>query len=133
MSDELVASVRIAAPPEVIFPYLTDPELIVSWIGQRADLAPAPGGVFAVDFERSLVRGTYLVVEPPHRAVFTWGVIGDDALPPGASTVEITLTPDGDATIVRLTHRGLPAAKRAPHAQGWAECLDRLLVSAGSR
>ena len=85
------ASVRIAAPPEVVFPYFTDPELIVTWIGERAELDARAGGTFAVDFGSTAARGTYVAVEPPHRVVFTWGVPGDDTLPPGSSTVEVVL------------------------------------------
>ncbi len=129
MTDEIIASVRIDAPAHIIFPYLTDADLIVKWIGQRADLMPVPGGSFAVNFESTLVRGNYLVVDPPHRVVFTWGVPGDETMPPGASTVEVTLTADGDETVVKVTHRGLPEAKREPHRQGWIECLTRLLNS----
>jgi hypothetical protein len=32
-------------------------------------------------------------------------------VPPGSTTVEITLTPDGDGTILRLRHLGLPNEK----------------------
>jgi uncharacterized protein YndB with AHSA1/START domain len=133
MSDEIVSRTRIAAPADVVFGYLTEPLLLVKWIGLRAELAPTPGGIFAVDFENTLVRGNYLVVEPPRRVVFTWGVPGDETMPPGSSTVEIVLTPDGDETVVNLIHRGLPDAKREPHALGWNECLSRLVGSLASR
>ena len=52
------ASVRIAAPPEVVFSYFTDPQLMVTWIGQRADLDARPGGRFAVDFAETAARGS---------------------------------------------------------------------------
>ena len=51
-------SVRIAAPPEVVFPYFTDPQLMVTWIGERADLDARPGGTFAVDFGGAAARGS---------------------------------------------------------------------------
>jgi uncharacterized protein YndB with AHSA1/START domain len=121
------ASVRIAAAPEVVFPYFTDPELIVTWIGERAELDARAGGNFAVDFGSVAARGTYLVVEPPHRVVFTWGVPGDETLPPGSSTVEVVLVADGDDTIVDLTHRALPEDREASHLEGWERCLAALL------
>jgi uncharacterized protein YndB with AHSA1/START domain len=110
-----------------VFGYFIEPELIVKWIGEWADLTPVPDGVFALNFEHTVVRGRYVSIEPPHRVVFTWGVPGDEAMPPGSSTVEITLTADGNETIVSLVHRNLPEDKREPHLQGWLECLRRLV------
>jgi hypothetical protein len=46
-TDVINTSVRIATPPEVVFPYFTDPQLMVTWIGQRANLDARPGGTFA--------------------------------------------------------------------------------------
>ena len=77
------------------------------------------------------VRGVYVTVDPPHRAVFTWGVPGDDALPPGESTVEVVLTPDADGTRVVLTHRGLPAVHLDGHRAGWEGRLGSLPAAAG--
>jgi len=120
------ATIRIAASPEEVFPYLVDPALIVAWIGTSADLNPQPGGVFALDFPTTQARGTYISVEPPERVVFTWGIPGNAALPPGASTVEIVLKADGDETIVELTHRDLPSELRPSHREGWEACLEAL-------
>ena len=125
-ADVVRATVRIAASPAEVFPYLVDPALIVQWIGISADLNPQPGGVFALDFRTTSARGTYVSVEPPDRVVFTWGIPGNDALPPGTSTVEILLKADGDETIVELTHRDLPADMRPSHREGWEACFDAL-------
>ena len=80
----VTATTRIAAPPYVVFPYFTDPALIITWMGERADLDPQPGGVFAVDVGTSPARGTYIAVEPPTRVVFTWGLPGNETMPPAA-------------------------------------------------
>jgi uncharacterized protein YndB with AHSA1/START domain len=131
-AENVTATIRIAATPAEVFPYLVEPFLLVQWIGTWADLNPEPGGVFAIDLDDALVRGTYVSVEPPDRVVFTWGIPGDDTLPPGSSTVEILLTADGDDTVVELTHRDLPSAWRPPHEAGWASYLDRLRQTATS-
>jgi len=123
------ASVRIAAPPEVVFPYFTDPALIVKWIGERADLDARPGGTFALDFAETAARGSYLAVEPPHRVVFTWGIPKDATLPPGSSTVEVVLVADGGETIVSLTHRELPPDLEPSHREGWERCLAVLVAA----
>ena len=120
VGDTLTATVRIAAPPEVVFPYFTDAELMVAWIGEHADLDARPGGTFRLRFDSSnAVRGTYLVIEPPHRVMFTWGRPGDPELPEGSTTVEVLLTSDGEDTIVELFHRDLPPVQRERHLEGW--------------
>ena len=120
------ATVRIAASPAEVFPYLVDPSLIVAWIGTHAELDPVPGGVFALDMPGASARGTFVSVEPPDRVVFTWGIPENAVLPPGYSIVEIVLRADGDETIVELTHRELPEEMRSKHRAGWNECLDKL-------
>jgi uncharacterized protein YndB with AHSA1/START domain len=78
-----------------------------------------------------VARGAYIAVAPPHRVVFSWGISGSDALPPGGSTVEVMLTPDGDDTMVVLTHRGLPSIHVGNHRAGCEHQLGRLQVAAG--
>jgi uncharacterized protein YndB with AHSA1/START domain len=129
--DAYTSTVRIAAPPVDVFPYLTDPELLVRWMGDWASLDPSPGGQFTVDINGVPIRGSYVLVEPPHRLVLTWGAAGDDSLPPGSTTVEISLLPDGDGTVLELVHRNLPPEQLPKHGIGWRHFLDRL-ASAGS-
>ena len=117
-AEPVTASVRIAAPPDVVFPYFTDPALATKWIAEVADLDARPGGVFAIDVRGNPARGHFVEVDPPHRVVFTWGVNGQAALPPGSSTVEVVLVAEGDDTVVTLTHRDLPEDYRASHQRG---------------
>jgi uncharacterized protein YndB with AHSA1/START domain len=71
-----------------------------------------------------------IVVDPPTRIVFTWGWEGNPDLPPGSSIVEVTLV-DGEGTIVRLRHSGLPDENwRQMHVGGWRRYLERLAVVA---
>jgi uncharacterized protein YndB with AHSA1/START domain len=125
-SPAVTATTRIAAPPEIVFPYFTDPALIVTWLGDRADLDPQPGGVFAVDVGTSPARGTYVAVEPPTRVVFTWGLPGNETMPAGSTTVEVILTADGDGTVVSLTHRDVPDEHQPGHKKGWDNFLGAL-------
>jgi uncharacterized protein YndB with AHSA1/START domain len=129
-SAVIVATEHIQAPPEVVFPYFTDPALIVTWIGERAQLDPHPGGDFTLDMGDVAAHGSYIVVEPPHRVVFSWGIPGNETLPPGGSTVEVVLTPDGVDTIVVLTHRDLPSTHLDSHRTGWEHRLGLLRVAA---
>ncbi len=47
-----------------------------------------------------------------------------------SSTVEVQPEPDGEATVVRLLHRDLPAEHVPPHELGWSHYLGRLAVAA---
>jgi uncharacterized protein YndB with AHSA1/START domain len=128
--DAYTTQVRIDAAPADVFPYLTDSELIVRWMGDWARLEPAPGGALAIDINGIPIRGEYLLVEPPHRVVFSWGAAGSDVLAPGSTTVEIRLRPDGAGTMLELVHRGLPPEERAQHDVGWSHFLERLVIVA---
>lgn len=129
--QDLKFSIEIEATPEEIFPYFVESELMLEWIGNAAELDPHPGGVFRLDFEETSTQGKYVAVEPPHRVVFTWGAAGNEAFQPGSSTVEVVLKPDGDQTIVELTHSGLPADWIEPHTRGWKKFLGELVRAAG--
>ena len=130
--DAVVREVRIAARPETIFPFFTDQAKMVRWKGTMSTLDPRPGGVYRVDVTgRDVARGEYVEVVPNTRVVFTWGWEAEGSpVPPGSSTVEISLIPDGDGTIVRLRHLGLPTDQRDPHAEGWDHYLPRLTIAA---
>ncbi|MBI4492079.1 MAG: SRPBCC domain-containing protein [Chloroflexi bacterium] len=127
--------IRIAARPETVFSFLVDPARMVRWMGVAADLDPRPGGLYRVSINpRDAARGSYLELAPHRRVVFTWGWEGEASpVPPGSSTVEISLVPDGDGTIVRLRHLGLPVDQREQHTEGWGHYLARLAIAAEGR
>jgi uncharacterized protein YndB with AHSA1/START domain len=124
--------IRIEADPETVFEFFTDPAKAVLWMGSKATFDPRPGGVYRLEMnEQWITSGEFVEVDPPRRVVFTWGWEGDGApTPPGSSTVEVTLRPDGDGTLVRLIHRDLPGNDVAPHATGWDLYLPRLAIVA---
>jgi uncharacterized protein YndB with AHSA1/START domain len=120
--------ITIAAPPETVFRLLTDPVQYVRWKGKLAELEPRPGGTFRVEFAntKDIAAGKFVEVGPGRRVVFTWGWEGNEHIPPGKSTVEIDLVPEGTGTRLRLVHRGLPEDAIASHAEGWDYFLPRL-------
>jgi uncharacterized protein YndB with AHSA1/START domain len=125
--------IRIDARPETVFPYFVDPERMVRWMGRTAELDATPGGTFRIDYNgEDIARGTYVEIDSPRRIVFTWGwEAPGDATPPGASTVEVTLTPDGDGgTLLHLRHSGLPVEAVEGHAIGWDQFLPNLVAAA---
>jgi uncharacterized protein YndB with AHSA1/START domain len=129
---EIVREVRIGVPPDQVFPYFTDPAKMIVWKAMEAQLDPRPGGVFRINVTGSdVARGEYVEIDAPRRVVFTFGWESEGSpLPPGASTVEVTLVPDGDGTLLRLVHTGVPDEIRAGSTQGWDHYLPRLVVAA---
>lgn len=120
---ELVLERRIAASPETLFSFFTDPEKVTRWLAVEATVDPRPGGVYHqvhLDDEgtRHEMPCEFVEVSPPSRLVFTW--------PKGPSTVEVTFEPDGDGTRLTLTHRDLPEQSRGAHQQGWLRLLETL-------
>lgn len=150
---------RVAARPETVFGYFTDPSRMVQWMGAEATLDPRPGGVCRLVFHPAdaidlidatfgnahheavarlgprgarVMAGEFVAVEPYRRVAFTWG--WEQALyemPPQATAVDVTFEPDGDGTVVRLVHTRLPAGAAARfHGVGWDHYLARLAVAA---
>jgi len=130
--SEIDMSVRIDASPSTVFRYFVDPDRMCAWMGIDATAEARPGGGYRVDVTgRDVALGEYVEVVPDERVVWTWGFEGSDVMPPGSTTVEVTLRPDGDATVVRLRHRGLPTEQRVErHTAGWTHYLARLEVAA---
>ena len=128
--DILRREVWIAARPEFVYEFLTKPEKMTSWMGIEADVEAKKGGIYRVNVTgEDIASGEFVEVTPHQRLIYSWGWEGGD-LPPGSSTVEITLTPQNDGTLLRLNHSGLPADSVAAHGEGWEHYLQRLAVAA---
>jgi len=133
-TERIEHEVRVDAAPEVVFEYFTDPSKLVRWMGSEATLDPRPGGVCRFDIHGSKMVGEYVQVDFPSRIVLTWGweprlfEVGDQS-----TAVEVSLTPDGESTIVRLTHCRLPEGAVAFHRAGWGHYLERLAAVAGGQ
>ena len=149
---------RVAARPETVFAYFTDPAKMVQWMGAEATLDPRPGGICRIAFrptqeqveyvgtdlldERAqgsepigpeatgVVSGRYVEVDPYRRIELTWGWEQELlAVPPQSTAVEVSFTPDGEGTMVRVAHRRLPPATVAFHRAGWEHYLARLAIA----
>jgi uncharacterized protein YndB with AHSA1/START domain len=124
-------TLSIAAKPETVWEFFVDPEKLMRWKGIRAELDAQPGGPYYCEvIPGHTARGQFVEVDRPNRLVFTWGWDGQEGVPPGSSTIEVELTPDGDGTLVRLRHLDLPEQSREIHGQGWDLYLGRLAKAA---
>ena len=119
---------RIEAAPETVWRLWTTVEGMSAWWGSTAELDARPGGVCAVQMEQGpWMRGEFVELIPYERLVFTFGWDGGiPEVPPGSTRVEVTLAPDGDATVLTLRHSGLPASQADEHAGGWSHFLGVL-------
>jgi uncharacterized protein YndB with AHSA1/START domain len=130
-------TISIAASPETVWEFFVNPEKLMRWMGTDAELDPQSGGTYRNEvLPGHVARGEFVELDPPHRLVFTWGWerSGDDPspVPPGSSTIEVELTPEGNRTSLRFVHRDLPNAEAAAsHAHGWDHYLARLETAAG--
>lgn len=130
--DDVVVETWIAAKPEAVFPYLTDPARMVRWFGVEAAVEPRPGGIFRVNVNgKDTARGVVTEVIPPRRIAFTFGWEGGvHGVPPGTTTVTIDLAPERGGTRVTLRHSGLVGEDRDRHRHGWTHYASRLTVAA---
>jgi predicted dithiol-disulfide oxidoreductase (DUF899 family) len=124
-STALILTERIRAPRDLVFDFLIDQEKLRRWMGNvTAD--PTPGGDFLLDMGDHRATGEFLTIDAPNSVSFTWGWDHTEAVPPGSTVVTISLSSDGDGTMVELRHDGLPLGPEDEHSIGWSRCLDRL-------
>ena len=90
---------------------------------------PRPGDPFHLDLGGTAIAGHYLEVDPPHRLVIGWDRQGTDNATPTPASVEITLTPTGDGTNVKVRLSGLSPEDEAFNLQLWMRHLDRIAAA----
>ena len=122
-------TVFLPLDPDVAFDLITQPERLRRWKTVSARLDLRVGG----DYRWTIVPGysavgTLTEIESGKHVVFSWGWEGSADLPPGASTVSITLEAADGGTILRLVHDGLTEEQTASHAEGWNHFLARLVA-----
>jgi uncharacterized protein YndB with AHSA1/START domain len=147
IADRIEQEILIAAPPEVVWELVTDPEHVGAWFGDAAEIDLRPGGDAALTREG---HGTFLArlerVEPPRFFSFRWARPKDTPPAEGTSTlVEFSLSAEGDGTRLRVVESGFAAlavpederAQRfADNTEGWNIELGHLrdyAAQAGSR
>ncbi len=125
----------LSAPPAKVYAAWTDPQKLTRWWAPegatilRAEADARIGGRFRIvmlapDGEEHDVSGAYREVVPNEKLVFTWAW---RSTPERESLVTVALKPDGDGTLLTLTHeRFFDEAARDRHRGGWAGALDKL-------
>lgn len=138
--SRVVITRRLAATPAQVFEACTDPGLLARWFGPKAfDVCevhadPRVGGLFRfrMKSERGTygARGVYQQVMPPSLLVLTWTwmeAAEGEELDGVESLLTFDLQPDGDGTLLTLTHDRLLDQESADgHREGWTEAVDKL-------
>ena len=126
---------RLNAAPAKVFRAWTEPAQILKWMHPsgtemlHAEVEARVEGRFQLvmrgaDGAEHAASGRYLEVVPDAKLVFTWTW---RSAPESESLVTVALRPDGDGTLLTLTHaQFLDEQTRDQHAEGWTSTLDGL-------
>ncbi len=120
---------RLRHPIDRVWRALTEPEHLARWYLTAALIEGRAGG--SIDYvsgpSRLHVTGKILAWDPPHLFEHEWNL---EALPGHSqgerSVVRWELTPDGDGTILRVSHRRLTRGTASGFVSGVHAFLDRL-------
>lgn len=135
LQPSLTLKRRLKAPPAKVFAAWTDPEKMTRWMGpgeikaMRAESDTRVGGRYRIIMqapggEEYDVGGVYREVVANEKLVFTWAW---QSAPERESLVTLLLKPDGEGTLLTLTHEQFADEEsRDGHEQGWKSSLDKL-------
>ena len=130
-TEAVVCEVRIAASPETVFSFFTDPTKMVRWQGIAARLDPEVGGEFFCDLADGVVmEGKFLEIDPFKRLVFSFGWQGHPVVSPGSTRVEVLFEEAPEGMLLTIRHHDLPEGEQQMHAGGWNFYLERLAIAA---
>jgi uncharacterized protein YndB with AHSA1/START domain len=147
---DLVMSLVINAPREIVWQAWTQPERLMRWFAPEPFTSPAakvdlrPGGQFlycmrSPEGAEYWGKGVYQEVAAPARLVYLDTFADEEGNPVGPETyglnpdypaetlVTVTLADQGGTTFLTLLHAGLPAGEGSDMTEaGWRSQLDRL-------
>ena len=126
---------RFKAAPERVYRAWTEPAQVAHWFGPgnitvlEAVFEPRTGGRFMIharsaEGEDHRVSGTVREAIPNSKVVYTWAW---QSTPERQSLVTVEFKPDGDGTLLVLTHEQFfDEGARDRHNGGWNAALDKL-------
>lgn len=140
MSSQIALVVRrtIKASASRVFDAWTQPEQLRRWWGPRpvtcsaAELDVRVGGSYRIanqlpDGTVLWISGTFEIVDPPHRLVYTWEIEREASPSPQRSRVTVRFEPCDGGTEVIVVHEAIDTEEtRVNHEKGWNGCLENL-------
>jgi uncharacterized protein YndB with AHSA1/START domain len=126
---------RFKAPPAKVFAAWTDPEKVKHWMGpgrvfvEHAESDSRVGGRYRWQMKSPEggehdVSGIFREFVANEKLVFTWAW---KTTPERESLVTVLFQPDGDGTLLTLTHEQFADEEtRDGHKNGWTGALDKL-------
>lgn len=130
---------RLAHAPEKVFAAFANAELVARWLTPSPEIRLT---VLAFDFREGgsyrfayhvpgattvIVGGSYSVIKPPAKIVFSWVIEPPDEHAGIESEVQVAITPDGSGSELVIRHEKFgrtDAIER--HAVGWRGAVDQL-------
>lgn len=124
---------HLAASPGQVYDAWLDPGHAGRWLFRtpegtlaRCEIDPRVGGRFRIDERRgdeiAEHFGEYVALDRPHRLAFDfWTSFSDER-----TRVIVAIEPDGDGSLLTLTHEGVWADYEDRTRQGWTMILDGL-------
>lgn len=118
-----------AATPVELFAAWTDVELLAQWFGCATEMFwtihawdARPGGAIHVSLDAGgkpfVVKGAFVVVDPPHHLQYRWG---------DGELVDVTIEARGEGSRLRLRHTFAAGARmREILTGGWTASLSHL-------
>lgn len=118
---------RLPHSPEAVWKAITDPEELSKWY-MGAKIEGRLGGRIEFSSGEGNVTGTILVWDPPRTFEHEW-TVNHPGYPKGEyGVIRWELFPEGNDTLLKLTHRNLPRQIAHNFAPGAHAILDRLEV-----
>lgn len=128
--DPIRLVIEAAAPPEIVWRYLTEPERVAEWFTDASEVG-AVGDTYRLDFgDGSIVEGLIEELEPGRRFRHGWSWLDQEPSAPTHVSWEIVPIPGG-GTRIELVHEGweeagADEALRDDHEAYWSGYLDDL-------
>lgn len=115
------------APPELVWEYLTDSELLSQWLG-AGEIEPKLGGKVFLRPGGPVIRGVVQRYDPPNALFYSWNVLmlGEETPVTIEAILGFKLAEKEGKTALTLTHGPVESQFRVPTAAGWHAILDIL-------